>query len=410
MSRPPDVRLDDLADPVFPDHVAEILASVEPLAEDLHLEPDALKDAASAATGLEDFGDDRFEEPLALLCAELTEDVDLSPMGKVSHHALFVQLLANRLRVEAELTAHPEIRDVPVEAPIIIAGLPRTGTTHLHNLLSADPNLRSLPYWEALEPVPVAGEEPDGRRDRTEQALWFINEAMPHFRRMHEMTTDHVHEEIQLLAMDFSTMLFEATVPLPRYRAWFDATDQTPAYHRLREVLQVLTHLRGGERWALKSPQHLAQFGPLTTAFPDAYVIVTHRDPVAVTTSMATMVAYSARLNRRRPDPAAIGRYWSSRVEDLLRACVDDRDLLLVERSMDVRFDDFMADDLAMVERIYGWAGQPWTDDVRTAVDGYLVDHPRGRHGRVAYDPAQVGVDHDERSAALAFYSDRFRV
>jgi hypothetical protein len=222
------------------------------------------------------------------------------------------------------------------------------------------------------------------------------------------MTTDHVHEEIQLLAMDFSTMLFEATVPLPRYRAWWDATDQTPAYHRLREVLQVLTHLRGGDRWVLKSPQHLAQFGPLFDAFPDATFVVTHRDPVAITTSMATMVAYTARLNLAGPDPVAIGAYWSSRVEDLLRACVRDRELLPADQSIDVRFDDFMADDLAMVERIYALAGQPWTREVRSAVDAYLVDHPRGRHGRVAYDPAQVGLDPDERRAALAFYSDRF--
>jgi hypothetical protein len=295
----------------------------------------------------------------------------------------------------------------------VIAGLPRTGTTHLHNLMSADPHLRSLPYWEALEPVlPLEerGLDPDPRLARTEQALWFINEAAPHFKRMHEMTVEHVHEEIQLLALDFSTMLFESTLPLARYRDWYKATDQTPSYRYLRTVLQVLTHLRGGERWVLKSPQHLEQFGPLIAAFPDAIVAVTHRDPVAVTASLATMVAYTARINQAHPDPLAVGAHWGPRVEDLLRACVADRELLPADRSIDVRFDEFMADDLAMVERIYDLAGQPFTPEVREALEAYLVAHPRGRHGRVAYDLAQVGLDEAERREALSFYARRFGV
>lgn len=418
------VRLDDLCDPVLPDHIAEIMASVGPLAAELILRPTALMDTASESTGLDDFGDHRFLEPLALLCAALNEDAGLSPMGLVSQHTLFTQLLVNRLLVEHEIARHPEILDVPIEAPIVIAGLPRTGTTHLHNLLAADPRLRSLPYWESLEPVLADAErlapdgpppDPDPRRARTDAALGFVNEAMPHFVRMHEMTTDHVHEEIQLLALDFSTMLFETTVPVPRYRDWFDATDQTASYHYLRRVLQVCTYLRsrddgGPTRWVLKSPQHLAQFGPLMAAFPDATVVVTHREPVAVTVSMATMVAYSARMAVAHPDPEAIGRYWAGRVEHLLTACVRDRDLLAADRSIDVRFDEFMADDLAMARRVEALAGLPQDDTATAAIAEYVATHPRGRHGTVEYDPAALGVDPQERAAALAFYADRFGV
>jgi hypothetical protein len=409
--RPPDVVLDDLAEPRFAPHVAEALAAVGPMAEGLTFEPDGLKAAATEAEGLDDFGPDGFEEGLAVLCRALRNDVELSAFGVLSQHTLLVQLLRNRLRVQRRLTRHPEIRELPIEAPIVVAGLPRTGTTHLHNLMSADPALRSLPYWEALEPVPPDDErdvDPGPRRERCELALSFMDDAMPHFKRMHEMTTDHVHEEIQLLAMDLSTMLFESTVPLPTYREWWKASDQGPSYRYLKDVLRVLTHERGGIRWVLKSPQHLSQLGVLAEVFPDATFVVTHRDPTAVTLSMATMVAYASRLNLARPDPQAIGRYWFDRVGDLLADCARDRDLLPTGQSIDVGFSAFMADDVAMVEGIYALAGQPFDDRAREAVEAYMAEHPRGRHGGVRYDPAAVGLDVDELDAGFSAYRERF--
>jgi len=409
--RPPEVVLDDLAAPVFAPHVQEILDSVAPMAADLRLVPHELPALDVDAEGIDGFGDDRYEEGLAVLCRALGDDVELSAMGLVSQHTLLVQLLANRLRVQQELTRHPEIRDIEIEAPIIVAGLPRTGTTHLHNLMSADPALRSLPYWESLEPVPPdeeRGAEPDPRRERCDLALGFMDEAMPHFKRMHEMTTDHVHEEIHLLAMDLNTMLFESVVPLPTYRDWWMATDQTASYRYLKDVLRVLTHERGGDRWVLKSPQHLSCFPVLAEVFPDATFVVTHRDPVAVTLSMATMVAYACRMNLAHPDPLVMGAYWKDRVRDLLADCVRDREALPAAQTLDVRFDEFMADDLAMVERIYTLADQPWDDRARTAVDEYLAGHPRGRHGGVVYDFDVLGLDRADLEQSFAFYRDRF--
>jgi len=300
-------------------------------------------------------------------------------------------------------------------SPIIICGLPRTGTTHLHNLMSADPDLRSLPYWESLEPVladserPAPG-QPDPRLARTDVAVDFINTAMPYFQRMHEMTVDHVHEEIQLLAIDFSTMLFETSAVMPTWRDYYLSHDQTPSYAYLKKLLQVMTWLRGGDRWVLKSPQHLEQFGPLVTTFPDATFVVTHRDPVSVTVSLATMVSYTARLSASKVDPVAITAYWIDRVERMLRACVTDRELLPPDRSIDVRFDEFMNDDVATVERIYDLAGQPMTPEVRRDMEAFMQTHPRGRHGAITYRPEQLGIDLNERRQALAFYSDRFKV
>ena len=414
-ARPAPVRIDDLADPKFSPETNEILAAMAAMADGVRLEPDALMADATARTGLAEFGDDRFCAPLDALCNAFRSEAPLSGPGVVSQHALFVQLLSNRLLIEDLLRRHPEIHDVRIEAPIIVCGLPRTGTTHLHNLMAADPALRSLPYWESLEPVlpdrerPAPG-APDPRRARTEAALDFINSAMPYFKRMHEMTVDHVHEEIQLLAIDFSTMLFETTSAMPTWRDYYLAHDQTPHYEYLRTVLKVLQWLRGGERWVLKSPQHIEQFPALRATFPDATFVVTHRDPVSVTTSVATMITYTARLSHERVDPHFIGDYWADRITRMLRSCADERDVLPADQSIDVHFDEFMADDVAMVERIYGLAGQPMTDTTRAAMQSFMEDHPRGKFGGIVYDLADFGLDAGERRDALRFYTDRFDV
>jgi hypothetical protein len=383
------------------------------MAGDVRLERDALLADARQQTGLSDYGDPGFVERLDVLLRALREEAGLSPFGVVSNYTLVRQLLCNRLLLEDLVRRHPEIHDVEIARPIIIAGLPRTGTTHLHNLMSADPTLRALPYWESLEPVlaerePPAAGEPDPRIARTAMALDVVNRALPYFVRMHEMTVDHVHEEIQLLAIDFSSMLFETIGLMPSWRDYYRAHDQTVHYAYMRKVLQALTWLRGGTRWVLKSPQHLEQLGPLARVFPDATFVVTHRDPVSITASMATMIAYAARMHVERPDPVACGRYWSARVEDLLRACVRDRELLPAAQSIDVRFQDLTADDFAMVERICALAGHPLTATARAAMAAFLDAHPRGRHGTVVYDLAALGLTRSERRIALRFYSERF--
>ncbi|MGZ8763046.1 MAG: sulfotransferase, partial [Acidimicrobiia bacterium] len=274
-ARPEPVHIDDYAHPRFTDDVQMIRDAVGPVAAELRLESGLLMAQAAAECRLDDFGDPSFVARLDVWLAAMRDEADLDAFGELSTHAMALQLLKNRLLIEDLLVRHPEIRELPIERPIVIAGLPRTGTTHLHNLLSSDPKLRSLPYWESLEPVPGVDDhpgpgEPDPRFERTQMGIDFVDASMPLFKRMHEMTVDHVHEEIQLLAIDFSTMLFETMGVLPAWKAWYVAHDQTPHYEYLKTILQVLTHLRGGERWVLKSPQHTEQLRALSTVFPDA--------------------------------------------------------------------------------------------------------------------------------------------
>jgi hypothetical protein len=415
VNSPAPVVLDDLAAPRFSPPVEELRLLMTGMAPSCPVDADQIWASARAETGLDDPGDRAFLDRLDVLCTALRTEADLSDPGTVSWYSQLVQMMKNRLLIQDLLNRHPEIHDIEIARPIIIAGLPRTGTTHLHNLISADPALRSLPYWESLEPVLAQSDRPgvgapDPRLARTTLAVDVANQTMPYFNRMHEMTVDHIHEEIQLLAIDVSTMLFETLSLIPSWRDSYRARDQTPSYEYLRTVLKVLQWQRGGTRWVLKSPQHLEQFGPLQATFPDATFVVTHRDPTAVTVSMATMIAYTARMHTDRPDPLAIGRYWSERCEDLFRACADDHHLLPPAQTIDVRFHEFMADDTAMVEQIYDLAGQPFTDDARRGITDFLSTHRRGRHGTVVYQPDVLGIDPAERRRALSFYGDRFEV
>ncbi len=413
--RPPRVHIEDLAEPRYDDEVRAILDFMEETGSQLALEPAALMEAAAADTALDDFGPPDFVDRLDVLCHAMRDEGGFNGAGVLQQHTFLVGLLKNRLLIEDLVRRHPEILDERIEAPIIICGLPRTGTTHLHNLISADPALRSLPYWESLEPVlaererPVPG-APDPRLERTAMALSFLDAAMPYFNRMHEMTVEHTHEEIQLLAIDFSTMLFETTAPMPLWRDHYLARDQRPSYAYLLRVLKVLQWLRGGTRWVLKSPQHLEQFPALVETFPDATFVVTHRDPVSVTASMVMMLAYSARLTHDTVDLAGIGNYWADRLVRMLHACAEGHDALPDGQTIDVHFDEFIADDMAMVGRVYGLAGQPIDDRARAAMTAFTAAHPRGKFGAVAYDLAEFGLDPTERRRALSFYTERFGV
>ncbi len=409
-----DIRITDLAAPVRT--VAQQAAIEAANGMPVSLTEDAVLTAARQKTGLSDFGAEDFRARLRVWLAAADEDVELNALGRLTVFGNCVRVLANRLRLEDLLKRRPEILDVEIRKPIIIAGLPRSGTTHLVNLISADTRLRSLPYWESLEPFPapedIAG--PDGvdpRLERCRQTYDRGDRLLPLLRAMHHMTPEHVHEEIEVQELDFSTYNLEWYARVPRWRDFYLSYDQRPHYAYLKKALKALQWMRGPDRWVLKSPQHLEQLVPLYETFPDATIVLTHRDPVSVIQSAITMLAYGARLRRTRVDPRDIATYWIDRIERLLRTCIRDRERIPAAQSLDVLFHEFMADDVGMVEEIYTLAGLPMTGEARTRLAAFMTDNRRGKHGRVIYD---LRGDFDIEPAALrrrfAFYLDRFPV
>lgn len=405
------VQLDDLAQPRFSAEAEQIRDMMASLAPDCPLDADALHAKAIADTGLDDFGPDDYRERMDVYLAALHEIDDMHGPGTVNFFSQMSQWLKNRLLLADLLARHPEIHDIELLPPVVIAGLPRTGTTHLHNLLGEAPNFRTLPYWESFEPFPLpaeAGVQPDPRAARMDVAVQVMNMLMPHFVLMHEMTTEHVHEEIQLLANDFSTMFMETLAYVPRWTDYYLAHDQTSTYEYLATQLKALQFLRGGKRWLLKSPQHLEQLPVLDKVFPGMAVVCTHRDPVPVAISMVAMLVYSARMHRSKVPVEEIAAAWMDRLEIMLAALIRDRGVIAPERSIDVRFDDFMADELGVAEHVFALVDEPVSDEARAAMAGYIANHQRGRLGRVETSCEMFGLDEDELRKRFAPYVERF--
>jgi hypothetical protein len=406
------IRITDLAQPELTDMQKAGLAFGDTLELDLSVA--AVLDAAVEETGLHDFGPDDFHERLALWLQELGDDPEVTNLLRFVVFENCVRYASNRLRMHDLLTRHPEIHDEEIRAPIIVVGLPRSGTTHLVNLIAADGRLRSMPLWEGQAPVPednpTRGPD-DPRYIRCQQRWEAMQTASPPVAAMHPMNPDHVHEELELMLPDFSSYTQEWTARVPRWRDYYLAHDQRPHYEYMLAGLKILQWVSRRDRWVLKCPQHLEQMGPLVETFPDATFVVTHRDPVAVVQSAATMTCYAARMGYRSTDPEWYLDYWSDRVERLLSASVRDRHLLPEDRTIDVLFHDFMADDVAMVEQIYQVAGLPMTDVARREIQGHLAGHRRGEHGRVVYDLRQdFGAEPAHVRQAFDFYIERFPI
>lgn len=377
---------------------------------------DAILAAARAQTGLDDFGAMDFVERLDLWCECVKEDAFLSPVSHVSLWTMFVRYAADRLRVEDLCRRHPEILDIEINRPIIVAGPPRSGTTHLLGLLSADSRLRSLPWWEAIAPVPTptdapTADDPNPRWTRAEAGWQQQDAIMPLMKYMHEFSPDHISEDIELQALDFSSYLLEWLALVPRWRDYYLSHDQSGTYAYLKKGLQVLTFLKGPNRWVIKCPQHMEQLPVLRTTFPDATFVITHRDPVASIRSTLSMWLYASRILRTKSDPEEPKGYWIDRYRTLLERCVRDRDCLPADQSVDVYFHQWIKNPDAILGEIFRKAGLPLAPQTLAQLHQYHADHDPGVKGRVVFDlERDFDITADEIRHKFEFYFDRFPV
>lgn len=403
------IRITDLANPTLSEMQAGALAYAK--ANPVKLDSETVLAAAKADTGLSDFGAPDYRERLDVWMRAGDNDAELSAVGRLNLFAEAIRFAKNRLQVEDEIKRHPEILDINIERPLIIAGLPRSGTTYTLQLMSADPKLRSLPHWEAVRPVKSFYMK-DGQDTRYGlcDAEWAQTDAMlPFIKAIHEFAPDHISEDIELQSIDFGGYYYEWLAKVPEWRDYQASHDATSIMRYVRRVMQLLSWQNGPNRWVTKCPQHMEQLLAVRNAFPDSYIVINHRDPVASIQSAITGVAYSARLTRTRVDVKAIADYWIDRYERLLSNCVRDRDQLDPAQSYDLYFHELMADPFGQLEKIYKGAGVPFDQETRDAFQAAIDKNKRGKHGQLAYDlRADFGVEPEAIRERFEFYYKRF--
>lgn len=377
------------------------------------LERDSLLRAAENRTGLSDFGSDAFLEPLGVLLRSIEHEAELTPVGRLITRTRLVGVLSNRLLAEEAFKKHPEILDEPLTAPVVIAGLQRTGTTMLHRLIAADGDFRALASWEALNPA----EPPTSRWQRgnprlraarlSEKGLAYLS---PDFFAIHPVEAESPEEEVILLDYSFLSTVAEATLNVPTYSAWLEQQDQTPAYEYLAKLLKYLQWQRRGERWILKTPHHLEWLDTLLKVFPDAKVIQTHRDPVKTMASFCSMIAHGRGVFSDAVDPADVGRHWGDKVVRLIDRAMKTRERASRGTFIDVSYYDLMDDPMAQVRRIYDFIERDLTDARMNAMKNSLRVNVKNKYGKHRYQLESFGLTRESFEPRIAAYRERHRI
>lgn len=352
---------------------------------------------AQAETGLSDFGEDGFREGLDRLLSSLGTEANLNSAGEAVIYPRLVTHLSQRLQVEDWYARHPEIEDVPVEAPLLGVGLPRTGSTVLSFLLACDPGVRYLRRWEATTPCPPPStvEGPDPRRDVDDSGG----------RRRHVPTgVDGPMECLDLQALEFQTPLYEAFARIPSYSQWVADTDITPAYLYERRVLKLLAWGEPVRPWRLKAPTHAQHLPALMNAFPDAKFVMTHRDPTDVLGSVCDVFADIQANFTDELDRLTIGRTnedrWVEGMRRVLQFRADpQRDALFY----DLHFRAVAADPIGEVRGLYDWLGVPVSEQFeKNMAEWTEANNEREPNPRTP--PESFGLDLDALRPKFADY------
>jgi len=369
--------------------------------------------AASAQTGLTDIGDPAVLDGLQRLLTAYAEEAPFSERGSQMAQGDLVTYMAIRMKVEAWLKDHPELLDAPVEKPLFVFGLPRTGTTLMINLLASDPARRSFLRWEAYDPTPPARPEElhAGPRYEAMQAKCMMAlEYVPQIAAIHMEFADSPTECQFLMTPSFSAQVYDALADIPSYHRWFlHEADQRPAFRFHKRWLQVLQHYAKG-RWTLKNPWHPLFLEPLTETYPDAQLVMTHRDPAEVVGSCCSLLRHSREIYSDKLDLKRIGENLMETFEVMVERADAFKAKHGADAIHDVQYVDTVRDPIATVRKIYERFDEPLTAEAEAAMDSYLVENQKGKHGKHSYDLAEYGLTREGVHERLKSYIESYDI
>jgi len=380
------------------------------------LDPQRLLDAAAATTGLSDFGDNHFREGLQQFVSSVIHDATLNDVGVAVLESHVNGLLVNRLRFVDDVCRHPEILEEEILPPLVIIGLPRTGSTKLHRMVAVDPRFQALRAWQTLNPAPFP-EPPDesGKDPRIAVAKQLDAAAAavsPELLAGHPIQAEEVDEESSyLMEMNFEWILLAIRAYAPSYQAWLKTRSAVPTYQYLRQLLQYLQwQNREPKRpYVLKSTLHLEYLDALLEVFPDATIVHSHRDPAESAASFMRLTEISRTMLYGDVDLDAVGQWVLSTFSDQVREYLGHRDRLAGRTEIvDIAFRDVVRDAPAAIRQAYAPLGWTLSDETCQAMLDWEKGHPKDRFGKFNYALADYGLTRDDVDAAFSDYLTRF--
>ena len=376
----------------------------------ISLQPEDLTAAAAATTGLDDFGDAWWEEPFRRLCGSLDTEARLHLPGRLRTRGELQVILQNRLRMVDLWKREPAVLRQPVTAPIVVTGIGRSGTTLLHELLACDPANRPPLLWELLHTVPYE----DTSGDLCDDEITLMDEIIPAFTAMHENGGRLPTECIFAFAHQFSSDMYTGLYNVAGYTVWRSGQDQAPIYEWHQRHLQTLQWVaeRPTTRWVVKAPSHLSALPLLFTTYPDARVVITHRDPLRVIGSLSDLMATLHSMHSEHVDHGVLVEFMTMGLEMQMDHVTAERDAgaLPADQISDVVYQDLVAEPVAVIERLYAGWELPVTPEFRSLLEAYLARRHTGRAGGHDYSFADTGLDLATHRALVAPYQKRFGV
>ena len=371
--------------------------------------------AAKQRTGLSDFGDDSFRAPLKILLEALVEQADLNEAGTQGQSARIIEILCQRLLVQNFFNKYPEILTEEILNPVVIVGLPRTGTTMLHRALGSDQRFYTSRWFETRFPSPptdwdFTGEDP--RLSVAKAEIRGMLDANPDLAAMHPFDAEAADEEIMLLEQSFYSSVPEAFCNIPDYANWVDSHDNSPGYQYLYRVLQFLQWQKkrkgqGVRRWLLKAPHHVHHLDLLLETFPGAKIVQTHRDPLETMPSFTSLNYGLWKLNTDNPDAQAVADIWCTKFSRSMRRAIGVRDQH-PDCFLDVNYKDTTRNADGVLESIYKFIDMEFTDKAKASIEEWRDKNRRDDRAVHEYSLEQFGYTEDFLKAEFKEYRDRY--
>ncbi|MBV2151156.1 sulfotransferase [Sphingobium sp. AS12] len=376
------------------------------------LDADALIAAAREQTGLTNLGDDAILEGLHVLIDAINREAKLTAAAQGRWAQQITATLANRLQVEHYLASHPALLDAPVEKPLFVFGLPRTGTTLTINLLNADPARRCFLRWEAFNSVPPAAKgalSSDPRYVAEQARLDMMLKYAPHISAMHHEDADSPTECQFSMAPSFCAQYYDSVLHIPSYQKWLFSTSYLPAFRYQKRLFQLLQENEGGQ-WTLKNPWHPLFLNDLTTIYPDAQLVMTHRDPADVVASACSLVYQVRKMFSDDVDPVEVGKSQLRTFDLMIERMMAYREKHGADSIHDIPYDAQLRDPIGEMKRLYARFDTELTVEAETAMQAMLDANPQGKHGKHSYDLADYGLDRAGVHTHFRDYTERFGI